>query len=166
MHACVCVHVCVILHLEFITFLSLSHSLLVSLFVLVSSSPPTATYSPSPGPTPLCAPEAKGEDHPVLNPIYRVPNMHSDRNAKEPGSFVWQSEHILMCSDGTSSYCPHLREAHPCALRTQAFLAHPPTVLHPSRAPHTQLLHPSMGSLTQGSTFLGVLHAVLLARLR
>src|SRR4029434_3590770 len=52
----------------------------------------------------------------------------------------------------TSSDCPHLREAHHCILRTQAFLAHPPTILLPSRAPHTQELHSSMGSLTQGST--------------
>ena len=51
----------------------------------------------------------------------------------------------------TSSHCRHLREAHPCASRTQVFLAHPPTVLFPFRAPHTQVLHTSMGSLTQGS---------------
>src|SRR4029434_6080401 len=50
---------------------------------------------------------------------------------------------------------------HLCASRTQAFLAHPPTVLLPSRAPHTQVLHPSMGSVTQGSTYLGVPHTVL-----
>ena len=31
--------------------------------------------------------------------VYRGPNMHSDRNAKEPGSMAWQSEHILICSD-------------------------------------------------------------------
>ena len=31
--------------------------------------------------------------------VYRVPNMHSDRNAKEPGSMAWQSEHILISSD-------------------------------------------------------------------
>src|SRR4029434_3618157 len=31
--------------------------------------------------------------------VYRVPNMHSDRNAKEPGSMAWQSEHKLICSD-------------------------------------------------------------------
>src|SRR4029434_6013118 len=58
----------------------------------------------------------------------------------------------------TSSHCPHLREAHPCASRTQAFLVHPPTVLFPSRAPHTQVLHSSMGSLTQGSHYLEVAH--------
>ena len=34
-------------------------------------------------------------------------SMHSDRNAKEPGSMVWQSEHILMCSDGTLSQSIH-----------------------------------------------------------
>ena len=42
----------------------------------------------------------------------------------------------------------------------------PTTVLLPSRAPHTQVLHPSMGSFTQGSTYLGVPHTVLRARLR
>src|SRR4029434_3010623 len=100
---------------------------------------------------------AKGESsHPTW--VYRVTNLHSDRNAKEPGSMVWQSEHILMCSDGTLSHCPHLREAHPCASRTQSFLVHPPTVLFPSRAPHTQVVHPSIRSVTQGSTYLGVPH--------
>ena len=49
---------------------------------------------------------AKGEhSHPyrTRTRFNGVPNMHSDRNAKEPGSLVRQSEHILMCSDGTSS---------------------------------------------------------------
>ena len=31
--------------------------------------------------------------------VYRVPNMHSDCHAKEPGLMAWQSEHILMCRD-------------------------------------------------------------------
>ena len=47
-------------------------------------------------------PVAKGEhSHPTRTQtqVYRVPNMHSDHNAKEPGSMAWQSEHILMCSD-------------------------------------------------------------------
>ena len=64
-----------------------------------------------------------------------MPNIHSDRNGKEPGSMAWQSEHILMCSDGISSHCPHLREAHPCIPRAS-------TVLLPSRMPHTRVLHP------------------------
>ena len=37
--------------------------------------------------------------HRTQTGVYRVPNMHSDRNAKEPGSMAWQSEHILICSD-------------------------------------------------------------------
>ena len=37
----------------------------------------------------------------------------------------------------TSSHCPHLREAHPCASRTQTSLTHTPIMLLPSRAPHT-----------------------------
>src|SRR4029434_5782141 len=83
---------------------------------------------------------AKGErGHPtwIYTWVYRVPNMHSDCHTNEPGSIVWQSEHTLICSDGTSSHCPPLREVHSCASRTQVFLAHPPTVLLPSRAPHT-----------------------------
>src|SRR4029434_10571628 len=108
---------------------------------------------------------AKGErGHPTRTRtrVYRVPNMHSDRNAKEHGSQSTYSSVVTI----TSSHCPHLREAQPCASRTQAFLAHPPTILLPFRAPRTQVLHPSMGSLTQGSTYLGVPHTVLRARLR
>src|SRR4029434_8657480 len=41
----------------------------------------------------------------------------------------------------TSSQCPHLREAHPCASRTQTSLTHTPIMLLPSRAPHTHVLH-------------------------
>ena len=37
----------------------------------------------------------------------------------------------------TSSHCPHLREAHPCASRTQTSLTHTPIMLLPSRAPQT-----------------------------
>src|SRR4029434_3189385 len=87
-------------------------------------------------------------------------HMHSDRNTKEPGSLVWQSTYSSVVTI-TSSHCPHLQEAHPFASRTQVFLVHPLTVSLPSRAPHTQVLHPSMGSVTQGSTYLGVPHTVL-----
>src|SRR4029434_11062032 len=38
--------------------------------------------------------------------------MHSDCHTNEPGSIVWQSEHTLICSDGTSSHCPPLRFMH------------------------------------------------------
>ena len=38
--------------------------------------------------------------------VYRVPNLHSDRNAEEPGAMACQPEHILMRSAGTPSHCP------------------------------------------------------------
>src|SRR4029434_3327301 len=107
---------------------------------------------------------AKGErGHPtwIYTWVYRVLNMHSDCHTNEPGSIVWQSEHTLICSDGTSSHCPPLREVHPCASCTYVFLAHPPTVLLPSRVPahtHTSKCFTHRGPLTQGSTYLGVPH--------
>src|SRR4029434_10349931 len=58
---------------------------------------------------------AKGErGHPtwIYTWVYRVLNMHSDCHTNEPGSIVWQSEHTLICSDGTSSHCPPLRFMH------------------------------------------------------
>src|SRR4029434_3436079 len=88
--------------------------------------------------------------------VYRLPNMHSDPNAKEPGLMAWQSEHTLMCSDGTSSHCPHLWEAHPCAHAHRHFLRiYQPYFSHPERSTHTSAS--PMGSLTQGSTYLGVI---------
>ena len=127
-------------------------------------TPPMTSQRAIPLLTPFVAKRECGHPTRTRTRVYRVPNMHSDHNAKDPGSLLWQSEQILMCSDGTLSQCPHLQEAHPCASRTQVFLAHPPTVLFPFRAPHTQVLHTSMGSLTQGSTYLGVPHTVLRAR--
>lgn len=56
---------------------------------------------------------AKGErGHPTRTRtrVYSVPNMHSDRNAKEPGSMAWQSELILICSDDHIDHgCLHLK---------------------------------------------------------
>src|SRR4029434_1744323 len=76
--------------------------------------------------------------------------MLSDRHTKEPGSMI------------TSSHCPHLREAHPCASRTQTSFTHTPIMLLPSRAPHTHKCFtsasPNHGVLHTGSTFLGVPH--------
>ena len=64
----------------------------------------------------------------------------------------------------TSSHCPHLREAHPCASRTQTFLTHKPIMLLPSREPHTHKCFtsasPNHGVLHTGSTFLGVPHTM------
>src|SRR4029434_5762629 len=103
--------------------------------------------------------------HPTQNRtrVYRVPNMHSDRNAKEPGSMAWQSEHILICSDDHTALTfgkgTLVLLAHRHSLRIhQPYFSHPE---HP-----TQVLHPSMGSLKQGSTYLGILHTVLQACLR
>lgn len=42
--------------------------------------------------------------HPVSNPGLRVLNMQLDRNAKEPGPLVRQSERILNRSDGSPSH--------------------------------------------------------------
>ena len=98
-----------------------------------TGTPPMTSQRAIPLLTPFIAKGERGHPTRTRTRVYRVPNMHSDRNAKEPGSMAWQSEHILICSDGTSSHCPHLREAHPCASRTQAFLTRPPTVLLPSQ---------------------------------
>ena len=49
--------------------------------------------------TPFVAKGERGHPTRTRTRVYRVPNMHSDRNAKEPGSMAWQSEHILICSD-------------------------------------------------------------------
>ena len=86
---------------------------------------------------------AKGEQgHPTRTrtQVYRVPNMLSDRHTKEPGSPApWHGSQRAYSTVGTitSSHCPHLREAHPCASRTQTSLTHTPIMLLPSRAPHT-----------------------------
>src|SRR4029434_6943742 len=85
--------------------------------------------------------------------------MHSDHNAKEPGSFVWQSEHILMCSDdhivtlpSPSGSAPS-RFTHRHSLRIyQLYFS------HPERPTHKCFTHlcgpshrcqPSWGSFTQ-----------------
>ena len=41
---------------------------------------------------------AKQSPHPALNLGLQGTKPAPDRNAKEPGSMVWQSEHILICS--------------------------------------------------------------------
>ena len=58
----------------------------------------------------------------------------------------------------TSSHCPHLRGAHPCASRTQAFLAHPPTVLLPSRVPPCPECPPPTHTHTSASPIYGAPH--------
>src|SRR4029434_4348873 len=96
--------------------------------------------------------------------------MHSDCHTNEPGSIVWQSEHTLICSDGTLSHCPPLREVHPCASRTQtssrihqSCFSHPE---HPTRKCFTQPwgsshgASPNHGVLHTGSTFLGAPHTM------
>src|SRR4029434_11160343 len=80
--------------------------------------------------------------------------MHSDHNAKEPGSLVWQSEHKLICSDDHTVTLTHAFHAHRHSSRiNQPYFSHPSASL-------TLVLLPSMGSLTQGSTYLGVPHMV------
>src|SRR4029434_6685516 len=100
--------------------------------------------------------------------------MHSDCHTNEPGSIVWQSEHTLICSDGTLSHCTlalhahrhssHIHQpyfSHPECPLVQSAPPPPPTPHTPHTHTHTQVLHPSMGPLTQGSTYLGVHHTVL-----
>ena len=49
----------------------------------------------------MCSKGREQSPHPALNQGYGVLNLHPDRNAKEPGSLVWQSEHTLNSSDDT-----------------------------------------------------------------
>ena len=59
--------------------------------------------------------------------------MHSDRNAKEPGSMAWQSEHILICSDDHIVTLPS-----PSVKRTLVLHAH----IHSSRIHQLYFSHP------------------------
>src|SRR4029434_1700888 len=83
--------------------------------------------------------------------VYRVPNMHSDCNAKEHGSQSTYSSVVTALRHaalpfGKSTHVHHAHR-HPSRI-TQPYFSHP-------RVPHTLVLHPSLGSLTQGSTYLG-----------
>src|SRR4029434_6230934 len=92
---------------------------------------------------------AKGErGHPtwIYTWVYRVLNMHSDCHTNEPGSIVWQSEHTLICSDGTSSHCPPLRFMHigiPSAStnRTSPIQSAPLSRVPPPTHTHTSASH-------------------------
>ena len=62
-------------------------------------------------------PVAKGErGHPTRTRtrVYRVPNMHPDRNAKESGSMAWQSEHKLVQVGRPLCEGPHRWVKHFC----------------------------------------------------
>src|SRR4029434_4336701 len=82
----------------------------------------------------------------------------------------WHGSQSTYSSVGTitSSHCPHLREAHPCASHTQASLTHTPIIQSTPHKRFTQLWGPSHspspnhGVLHTGSTFLGVSHTVLM----
>src|SRR4029434_5274291 len=89
---------------------------------------------------------AKGErGHPtwIYTWVYRVPNMHSDCHTNEPGSIVWQSEHTLICSDGTSSHCPpplrfmHIGIPRASTNRTSRVQSAPLSRVPPHTHPHT-----------------------------
>src|SRR4029434_1811552 len=97
--------------------------------------------------------------------------MRSDRHTKEPARRHGSQITYSPAGTITSSHCPHLREAHPCASRTQISLTHTPIMLLPSRAPHTHKCFtqpwgpshgasPNHGVLHTGSTFLGVPHTM------
>src|SRR4029434_5106855 len=74
--------------------------------------------------------------------VYRVPNMHSDRNAKERGSMTWQSEHILICRDdhivtvSSPSRSAPLRFTHTGIPRASTNCTFPI-----QRSPHTSASH-------------------------
>ena len=74
------------------TFLGVPHTVFMG-------APPMTSQRVIPLLTPFVAKGERGHPTRTRTRVYRVPNMHSDRNAKEPGSLVWQSEHILICSD-------------------------------------------------------------------
>src|SRR4029434_1740481 len=88
--------------------------------------------------------------HPTQNRtrVYRVPNMHSDRNAKEPGSMAWQSEPLLIRS-GAHTALPFRTDTLVLLAPRHSLRIHQPSFSHPEHP--TQVLHPSMGSLKQGS---------------
>src|SRR4029434_1225560 len=68
----------------------------------------------------------------------------------------------------TSSHCPHHREAHPCASRTQASTNHASPIQSTPHKRFTQPWGPSHGAspnhgvLHTGSTFLGVPHTMFM----
>src|SRR4029434_9756211 len=90
--------------------------------------------------------------------VYRVPNMHSDRNAKEPGSMAWQSEHILNRRDDHIVTLPSPSGRAPMRFTytdiPHAYTNHASPI---QSTPHTQVLHPTMGSFTRGQHSWGSL---------
>ena len=78
---------------------------------------------------PPCREGREQSPHPALNP--GLPNLHSARNTKDPGSMVWLSELILICSDGTQSIChsvaPAVRQKQPRGENVFAMCRHTPS---------------------------------------
>src|SRR4029434_10181917 len=93
--------------------------------------------------------------------------MHSDHNAKEPGSLVWQSEHKLICSDDHTVTLPSPSGSAPmrCTYTEipHAYTQHASPI---QSTPQTQVLHPTMGSFTRGQHSWGSLTQCSRVRLR
>src|SRR4029434_944366 len=57
--------------------------------------PPMTAQRSIPLLTPFVAKGERGHPTRTRTRVYRVPNMHSDCNTKEPGSMAWQPESIF-----------------------------------------------------------------------
>src|SRR4029434_742101 len=74
--------------------------------------------------------------------VYRVPNMHTDRNAKESGSMAWQSEHKLICSDDHIVTLPSPSGRAPLRFtHSHSSCIHQPYFSHPERPTHKCFTH-------------------------
>src|SRR4029434_4068307 len=86
--------------------------------------------------------------------------MHSDRNAKAPGSMAWQSEHLLICSDDHIVRLPSPSGSAPLRFSQTDIPRASTNCTSPNQsAPHTSA-SPNHGVLHTGSTFLGVTHTM------
>ena len=136
------------------TFLGVPHT-------MFTGAPPMTSQQGIPLLTPFVAKGERGHPTRTRTQVYRVPNMHSDRNAKEPGSMAWQSEHILICSDDHIITRPSPSGSAPlCFTQTGIPCASTNCTSPIQSTPHTrasQVLHPTMGSFTRGQHSWGSL---------
>ena len=64
-------------------------------------APPMASWQAIPLLTPFVAKGRRSHPTWLRTQVSGVPNVRSDRNAKEPGLLIWQSEHTHSPSDGS-----------------------------------------------------------------
>src|SRR4029434_10568698 len=95
----------------------------------------------------------------------QVPNMHSDRNAKEPGSLVWQSEHKLICSDDHTVTLPSLSGSAPLRFMHKGIPRASTTCTSPIQSAPDTSASPIYGVCHTGVNLPGG-HTVLQARLQ